>query len=73
MRLTTRLDDDTRRYPVITGEYSATPRWESRPVAVGTPIAKPSGVFTKLDPAQVVEEERARLAQGEVGSAVSGA
>ena len=47
-------------YPVITGDYSATPRWESRPVVVGPPIAKPTPVFTKLDPS-VVEEELARL------------
>jgi len=47
-------------YPVITGDYSATPRWESRPIVVGTPIAKPTPVFTKLDPS-VVEEELARL------------
>ena len=37
-------------YPVITGEYSVTPRWESRPVVVGTPIAKPEPVFRKFDP-----------------------
>jgi methionyl-tRNA synthetase len=37
-------------YPVITGEYSTTPRWESREVAVGTPIAKPEPVFRKFDP-----------------------
>ena len=47
-------------YPVITGDYSATPAWESRPIVVGTPIAKPTPVFTKLDPS-VVEEELARL------------
>ena len=47
-------------YPVITGDYSATPAWESHPIAVGTPIAKPTPVFTKLDPS-VVEEELARL------------
>ena len=29
--------DEGRTYPVITGDYSATPRWESRPVVVGTP------------------------------------
>ena len=33
------LDDPARGYPVITGDYSATPRWESRPVVAGTPIA----------------------------------
>ena len=24
--------------------------WESRPIAVGTPLAKPTPIFTKLDP-----------------------
>ncbi|MDO8106783.1 methionine--tRNA ligase [Isoptericola sp. b441] len=48
------------RYPVITGDYSATPAWESRPVVPGTPVAKPTPVFTKLDPA-VVDEELGRL------------
>lgn len=57
------LDDDARCYPVITGEYTATPAWESRPVVVGTPIAKPTGVFVKLDPDQVIEDERQRLAE----------
>jgi methionyl-tRNA synthetase len=47
-------------YPVITGDYSATPSWESRPVVVGTPVEKPTPIFTKLDPA-VIEEELARL------------
>jgi methionyl-tRNA synthetase len=47
-------------YPVITGDYSGVPRWGRRPVEPGTPVAKPSPVFTKLDPA-VVEEELARL------------
>ncbi len=48
-------------YPVITGDYSGTLVWESRPVVVGTPVAKPTPVFTKLDPA-VVDEELARVA-----------
>ena len=47
-------------YPVITGEYSGFPRWESTPVVAGTPIPKPAPVFTKLDP-DVVGEELARL------------
>ncbi len=47
-------------YPVLTGEYSATPRWERRTVTPGTPIARPTPVFTKLDPS-VVDEELARL------------
>ncbi len=51
--------DEGRSWPVITGDYGATPRWESRPVRVGTPISKPAPVFTKLDEA-VVDEELAR-------------
>jgi len=47
-------------YPIITGDYSATPRWESRPVVTGTKVNKPTPVFTKLDPG-VVDEELARL------------
>ncbi|MGZ4460757.1 MAG: methionine--tRNA ligase, partial [Nocardioidaceae bacterium] len=47
-------------YPRLTGEYSATPRWERRAVTPGTPIGKPTPVFTKLDPS-VVDEELARL------------
>jgi methionyl-tRNA synthetase len=53
--------DEGRTYPVITGDYSRTPRWESRPVVVGTPISKPLPVFTKLDES-VVDEELARAA-----------
>ena len=52
-----------RPYEVITGDYSATPRWERRPVVPGTPIAKPTPVFVKLDPDEVVTAERARLAE----------
>ncbi|MEO7131748.1 MAG: methionine--tRNA ligase [Dermatophilaceae bacterium] len=59
------LDDETRAYPVITGDYSATPRWESRPVVPGTPIGKPTAVFTKFDAEQVIEDERRRLGDGE--------
>lgn len=51
--------DEGREYPVITGEYTSTPRWESRPVAVGTPIGKPAPVFAKLDES-VVDDELAR-------------
>jgi len=47
-------------YWVLTGEYETAARWESVPIEVGTPIAPPTPVFTKLDPA-VVEEELARL------------
>jgi methionyl-tRNA synthetase len=47
-------------YPVITGDYSRTPRWGSRPVTVGAKVGKPTPIFTKLDPG-VVDEELARL------------
>jgi methionyl-tRNA synthetase len=48
-------------YPVITGDYTQTPRWEWRPVQVGAKVDRPTPIFTKLDPS-VVDEERARLA-----------
>lgn len=48
-------------YSVITGEYSTTPAWESRAIVAGTKVAKPTPVFTKLDPS-VVEDELARVA-----------
>ena len=52
--------DAERTYPIITGEYSRTPRWASQPVVVGATVVKPTPIFTKLDEA-VVEEELARL------------
>lgn len=49
-------------YPVITGDYADNAaRWESAPIAVGTPLSRPTPLFTKLDPS-VVDEELARLA-----------
>ncbi|CAM3385913.1 methionine--tRNA ligase [Nocardioides dubius] len=47
-------------YPIITGDYSGAHAWGRHPIVVGTPIAKPSPVFTKLDPA-IVDEELGRL------------
>ncbi|MGO0574826.1 methionine--tRNA ligase [Ornithinimicrobium panacihumi] len=59
------LDDAAKPdYPIITGDYSDAPRWGHRPVVVGAPVAKPSPIFTKLDPS-VVDEERGRLGLGE--------
>ncbi|MCW2792362.1 MAG: methionine--tRNA ligase [Nocardioides sp.] len=49
-------------YPVITGDYTSTPAWASRPIVPGTTVEKPTPVFTKLDPS-VVDEELARLAE----------
>jgi methionyl-tRNA synthetase len=54
-------EDGGPAYPVITGSYSgAAARWESMPIAVGTPLATPAPLFAKLDPS-VVDEELARL------------
>jgi methionyl-tRNA synthetase len=47
-------------YPVLTGDYTATPRWESVPIPAGRPLAAPTPIFTKLD-GSVVDEELARL------------
>ena len=49
-----------RPYPVITGDYSGGASWESAPIKPGTPLAQPTPLFAKLDPA-VAEEELARL------------
>ena len=48
-------------YPVITGDYDETFRWESRPVTAGAKLSAPAPLFTKLDQS-VVDEEVARLA-----------
>jgi methionyl-tRNA synthetase len=56
-------------YPVITGDYDSTFRWESRPVVAGTPLSTPAPLFTKLDQS-VVDEEIARLG-GEPSSSSS--
>jgi methionyl-tRNA synthetase len=50
-------------YPIITGDYTDVPKWESRPVVVGASVAGPVPVFTKLD-SSIVEEELARLGAG---------
>ena len=54
-------EDGGPAYPVITGDYDGAARWESAPIRPGTPLATPTPLFTKLDPA-VVDEELARLA-----------
>ena len=59
----TDLDDPSRTYPVITGEYLVGENlaaWRSEPVVPGTPVAKPTPIFTKLDES-IVEEELARM------------
>src|ERR1700742_3186192 len=53
-------------YPVITGQYDETVRWESSPIRPGTALEVPKPLFTKLDP-KVAEEEVARLQQESEG------
>jgi len=48
-------------YPVITGDYAGAPSWGRHPVVVGTPVGRPTPVFTKLDES-VVDTELARYA-----------
>jgi methionyl-tRNA synthetase len=48
-------------YPILTGDYTGTPKWEPTPVTVGAAIAPPTPVFRKLDPS-IVEEELNRAA-----------
>lgn len=46
------LDIDGRVNPILTGDYAGEQaKWESKPIEVGTPLQKPSPLFTKLDPA----------------------
>jgi methionyl-tRNA synthetase len=48
-------------YPILTGDYtSMRGTWHRVPVVPGTPVGKPTPVFTKLDDS-VVETELARL------------
>ena len=53
--------DGRTGYPIITGDYQDAPTWGRHPVTVGTPVAKPAPVFTKLDES-IVEAELARYA-----------
>jgi methionyl-tRNA synthetase len=63
-RIETVSEEGAPSYPVITGDYDSTFRWESRPVTVGAPLSTPAPLFTKLDQS-VVDEEIARLAENE--------
>jgi methionyl-tRNA synthetase len=43
------VKEDGVAYPVLTGDYaSASAVWQSRPVQVGAPLAKPVPLFAKL-------------------------
>lgn len=44
------VTEEDLTYPTLQGEYGAQQAvWESRPIVAGTPLAKPSPLFTKLD------------------------
>ena len=62
--------DGRTGYPIITGDYQDAPTWGRHPVTVGTPLATPPPVFTKLDES-IVEAELARYA-GSVPDDVTG-
>ena len=62
--------DGRSGYPIITGDYQDAPTWGRHPVTVGTPVAKPTPVFTKLDES-IVDAELARYA-GSVPDDVTG-
>jgi methionyl-tRNA synthetase len=47
-------------YPILTGDYSDVPKWESVPLVPGTALEKPVPVFTKLE-TSIVDEEIERL------------
>ncbi|EHK88914.1 methionine--tRNA ligase [Saccharomonospora azurea] len=45
------LDLPDRVNPILTGDYTVEQaRWESTPIEVGRPLAKPTPLFTKVDP-----------------------
>jgi methionyl-tRNA synthetase len=54
--------DGGAAYPVLTGDYDQNARWESVPLAVGTPVAPPTPLYQKLDDS-IIEEELARMEQ----------
>lgn len=44
------VSENDHSYPVLQGDYTVErARWASEPIAVGTPLAKPSPIFRKLD------------------------
>jgi methionyl-tRNA synthetase len=50
LREVTDLDDPSRQYPVLTGDYANDQaRWESVDIEVGRPLEKPTPLFPKLD------------------------
>ena len=69
IREVTDFDDDVEgagvpdvvQYPVITGDYAAEQAtWARRPIEVGRPLAKPTPLFTKLDPSVTMSSTTSR-------------
>ncbi|MDR0594451.1 MAG: methionine--tRNA ligase [Bifidobacteriaceae bacterium] len=63
----TDLDDPSRSYPIITGDYGrdtprTAPAWRRQPIPAGQAVPAAQPVFTKLDPS-IVAQENARLAE----------
>lgn len=56
------LDESSREYVIISGDYVAQPAWQSTPIQSGVPIKKPRPVFTKFAP-ELVEAELERMEQ----------
>ncbi|MDR2453987.1 MAG: methionine--tRNA ligase [Bifidobacteriaceae bacterium] len=63
------LDDPSRGYPIITGDYGRTsgrgaPAWQREAIPAGQAVPAPSPIFAKLDPSAVAQEN-ARLRAAE--------
>ena len=57
------LDKPGFKYPIITGDYKLGANvhpWESEPIEVGAPVAKPTPIFAKI-PVEAVQEELDRF------------
>ena len=57
------LDKPGFKYPIITGDYKLGVNvhpWESEPIEVGAPVAKPTPIFAKI-PVEAVQEELDRF------------
>ncbi|MDR1634463.1 MAG: methionine--tRNA ligase [Bifidobacteriaceae bacterium] len=65
----TDLDDPSRSYPIITGDYGRSagrpaPAWRRQPIPAGQAVPPARPIFVKLDPS-VAASENARLAAAE--------
>jgi methionyl-tRNA synthetase len=49
-------EEGGRPYPVITSDHTGRAVWEPVPIRAGTPLQPPTPLFTKIDPAVVIDE-----------------